>query len=330
MEMNMKNNGVLEVKNVSKYYSAGGKKFLGFSNGKKAISALDKVSFNVFNRETIVFLGESGSGKTTIARIITGLENADNGKIVFNEKVLSAKNRKKLRGRIQMVFQDAASSLDPFYTVLKVVGEPLGQGKSFSSEQKNEIKEALENVGLDSTYLNRRVNTLSGGQKQRVSIARAIVSRPEIIVLDEATTSLDVSIQAQVLNILVDLQDKFGFTYLFITHDFNVARFMADRIYIIYSGRIVESGRSKTVLENPKHPYSILLRDASPQIGKKYDLINVADPDELPTYARESGKYCRFVTRCSHRMEICYKDDPHSVEVDGGEVSCFLYGISKE
>ncbi len=319
------NEPILRLNNISKSYTGGGRRFLGFTQGGKKIVALEKVSLEIMKGETLVLLGESGSGKTTVAKMITGLELPDSGEIIFKQSKLTSRNRNSLaRGKIQMVFQDAASSLDPYYTVFQCVSEPLFKSKDTIEKKVDKVLRALENVGLDESYLERNVKELSGGQKQRIAIARAIISDPDIIVFDEATSSLDVSIQAQVLNILVDIQEKYNFTYVFITHDFNVAKFMADRVCIIYYGRILEIGPSEIVLSDPKHPYSILLKNASPMIGKEYEDIDVMSPDEVYVGDSKLG-YCLFYNRCRNRMEKCLQSEPPLFKLKNREVACFLY-----
>ncbi|MEM3333818.1 MAG: ATP-binding cassette domain-containing protein [Thermoplasmata archaeon] len=318
-------NVILQLDKVSKSYIVGGRRFLGFTRGGKKFIALNRVSIKVFKGETLVILGESGSGKTTLAKIITGLEMPTEGRIFFMQNELGSRNRKKfVRGRVQMVFQEYSSALDPYYTVLQCVSEPLLTSKITKEKKLDLVITALNKVGLNDSYLKRNVKELSGGEKQRVAIARAIISNPDIIVFDEATSSLDVSIQAQVLNLLVDLQKEFGFTYVFITHDFNVAKFMADRVCIMYSGRIVELGPSEEVLTNPKHPYSILLKEASPMVGKKYENIFVPDPDDT-LIGKDKHGYCLFFNRCKYRMDKCIQSEPPMLQVGEEEVACFLY-----
>lgn len=294
----------------------------------KFVSAVDDVSLVVKKGETLVLLGESGSGKTTLGRLIVGLERLDTGMISLEGKeVKYIRERGSARGRLQMVFQDPGSSLDPYISVADCVREPIGRLRISKSSAIAKVRECLGLVGLDAdTVLSRRTSDLSGGQKQRVAIARAIISEPEVIVLDEPTSSIDVSIQAQVLNLLIDLQKIKDLTYVLITHDPNVARFMGDNIAVMHLGKIVEYGRPEVLLTNPKHPYTQALLASAPKLG-----------ETLPSFAAESAdpqsmivlpKGCRYEPRCPYAMAKCKEREPTlrptSVEPTS-LVSCFLY-----
>ncbi len=286
--------------------------------------ALAEVSLRIQKGETVVLLGESGSGKTTLGRLIVGLDSPTAGEIMLaGKKVGGDAESRSLRGKLQMVFQDPSASLDPFMTVHDCVAEPLSKLNLKKTEIQSRVTEALQLVSLESSILNRRTSELSGGQKQRVAIARSIVSKPDLIVLDEPTSSIDVSIQAQVLNLLVNLQELEKFTYLLITHDPNVAKFMADTIAVMYLGKIVEYGPAETLLASPKHPYTKALLSSAPKLAE------MALPPPIkgePPSLIFIPKGCRYNPRCPFVMEKCKIQEP-KLSSDGSDrdVSCFLY-----
>jgi oligopeptide/dipeptide ABC transporter ATP-binding protein len=287
------------------------------------VRAVGGVSLEVRGGETLVVLGESGSGKTTLGRLIVGLETPDSGSIaVSGAPVRPIREHREYRGRLQMVFQDPGSSLDPFMTVRDAVAEPLTRLKLSKPDLDATVVDALDRVGLDPTLLGRRTSELSGGQKQRVSVARAIISNPQVIVLDEPTSSIDVSIQAQVLNLLLQLQSANNYAYVLITHDPNVAKFMADKVAVMYLGKVVEYGEAETVLQSPRHPYTQALLASSPKLGET-SIPGVIKGDPPSLIALPSG--CPYVSRCPQAMAVCGEIEPDFFEVEGALAACFLY-----
>lgn len=316
---------MLEVEGVAKQFLLGRRSLWDKLTRRrlKHVRAVWEATFRVGGGETLVVLGESGCGKTTLGRLVVGLERPDSGRIAISgDPVRPVRERGSKRGRLQMVFQDPGSSIDPFMKVRDVVAEPL-TGSDLSQEAKGKkILEVIASVGLDQSLLDRRASELSGGQRQRVSVARAIISDPEVIVLDEPTSSIDVSIQAQVLNLLVDLQKLNGYAYLLITHDPNVARFMADSVAVMYLGKIVESGAAGKVLSQPKHPYTQALLASAPKLGKTS--ISEVVKGEPPSLI-DLPPGCPYAPRCPHVMEVCREREPPAYEVEGVSVECFLY-----
>jgi peptide/nickel transport system ATP-binding protein len=323
--MSRKQGSLLEVEGVMKQFPLGRRGLWDRITRKqlKYVRAVRDATLQVRAGETLVVLGESGSGKTTLGRIIVGLEKPDSGRIaVSGDTVRPVRESAAMRGRLQMVFQDPGSSLDPFMKVRDVVAEPLVKSGLSEGARKEKVLRAVGSVGLDQSVLDRRASELSGGQKQRVSVARALTSNPEVIVLDEPTSSIDVSIQAQVLNLLVELQKKNGYAYVLITHDPNVARFMADGIAVMYLGKIVESGRAGHVLKQPKHPYTQALLSSAPK------LRDTSIPDVIkgePPSLINPPPGCPYAPRCPYAMEVCKEREPQSYLVEGASVACYLY-----
>jgi oligopeptide/dipeptide ABC transporter ATP-binding protein len=291
------------------------------------VSAVDDVSLQVKKGETIVILGESGSGKTTLGRLIIGLERLDGGSINCDGNLVrNVRDRGVQRGRLQMVFQDPGSSLDPYMSVFSCVAEPIRKLGLKKSEIASKVIDSLKLVGLEGQMISRRTSELSGGQKQRVAIARAIISDPKVIVLDEPTSSIDVSIQAQVLNLLVDLQNLKNLTYVLISHDPNVARFMADNVAVMHLGKVVEYGAVRSLLSTPKHPYTQTLLASAPKLGTilSSESAKAADPQSII----EVPKGCRYEPRCKFAMEKCRERAPELLPLKEDTetlVSCFLY-----
>lgn len=317
---------LLEIKEVSKQFALN----RGLSEvvrRKKArfVLALAGVSLTVRRGETIVLLGESGSGKTTLGRLIVGLDSPTTGEITLDgRKVSGQRESRSLRGKLQMVFQDPSASLDPFMNVHDCIAEPLSKLDLDKTEVSKRVSEAMQLVSLESSIMRRRTSELSGGQKQRVAIARSIVSKPDVVVLDEPTSSIDVSIQAQVLNLLVSLQELEKFTYLLITHDPNVARFMADTIAVMYLGKIVEYAPAEALLANPKHPYTKALLSSAPKLTEMTLPTQIKGEPPSLIYI---PKGCRYNPRCPFVMEKCKIVEPLlcSDGSDKNEVACFLY-----
>ncbi|MEM3655910.1 MAG: ABC transporter ATP-binding protein [Thermoprotei archaeon] len=325
----MSDEPLLVVEHVVKRFPVGGVGFFDriMRRKRRWLTAVDDVSFSVGRGETLALLGESGSGKTTLGRLIVGLEKPDSGRIVLEgSEVKSVRESREQRGKLQMVFQDPSSSLDPYLPLWDCVAEPLSVMGLDKQEVRARVEEALRLVGLDSTLMRRGSSELSGGQKQRVAIARAIVSEPKVVVLDEPTTSIDVTLQAQILNLLVDLQKLKGYTYILITHDPAVARFLADRVAVIYLGKVVEIGSTKSVLFSPKHPYTKALLESTPKIGGGPPKPVRGEPPSLINPPRG----CRYEPRCPYAFEACRLNHPHLVRIADTDVACYLFVEQKE
>jgi peptide/nickel transport system ATP-binding protein len=328
----------LEARNVTKRFSLHKRgfwaRFLSHRKGGNSdqrgrfVSAVDDVSLTVSRGETLVLLGESGSGKTTLGRLMVGLERLNEGKIFLEGNVVGyIRDRSSERGKLQMVFQDPGSSLDPYLSVAESVREPISRLHESKSSANTKVRECLGLVGLDAnTVISRRTSDLSGGQKQRVAIARAIISEPQVIILDEPTSSIDVSIQAQVLNLLIDLQKMRNLTYVLITHDPNVARFMGDYIAVMHLGKIVEYGKPEGLLNNPKHPYTKALLASAPKLGEPLPAFAAVSADPQSVIVLPEG--CRYEPRCPFAMARCKEREPKLLplsEEPTSQVSCFLY-----
>jgi len=322
--MNSNTQSSLQIENAAKKFEIGSQGIWSRlrREKKRYISAVDGVTLEIPKGETLVVLGESGCGKTTLGRLIVGLERLDGGQISYEgSEVKYVRDRGTARGRLQMVFQDPSSSLNPYLTVSTCVAEPISKMGLKKSEVETRVSEALKLVGMESSFMSRRASDLSGGQKQRTAIARALISNPSVIVLDEPTSSIDVSIQAQILNLLVELQSLKDLTYVLITHDPNVAKFMADKIAVMYLGKIVEYGLPDQVLRKPKHPYTQALLASTPKLdGSAPEAIGGEPPSliNLP-------KGCRFEPRCPHAMPKCREREPTLISRDGTLVACYLY-----
>jgi oligopeptide transport system ATP-binding protein len=295
------------------------------------IKAVDGVDFEVFKGETLGLVGESGCGKSTTGRAILQLYRPTAGHVFFGDVDLTTMKGDALRRqrrRMQMIFQDPYASLNPRMTVGAIVGEPLEvHGLGNKQENRARVQELLRIVGLNPYFVNRYPHEFSGGQRQRIGVARALAVNPEFIVLDEPISALDVSIQAQVINLLEDLQAEFGLTYLFIAHDLSVVRHISDRIAVMYLGKIVELTDRNELYANPKHPYTVALLSAvpipDPVIEEKRRRIilegDVPSPANPPTG-------CNFCTRCPRVMDICRQEEPSFKDVGGGHwVACWLY-----
>jgi len=290
------------------------------------VHAVDDVDLEIRRGEILALVGESGSGKTTIGRILATLEKPTGGELYFEGERVTPSNVKQVRKKIQMVFQNPMESLDPRMSVRQVVEEPLRTLGLSGDERRRRVEDALTAVGLEPSIFNhRRPRDLSGGQRQRVAVARAIVSNPKFIVLDEPTSALDASVQAQVLNLLVELHRTHGFTYLFITHNISVARYIADRVAVMYAGKIVESGDVRSVMSEPRHPYSQALLKSVPTVERR----GLEPPTgEVPSLiAPPSG--CRFHPRCPFVMDVCRREEPPLLGADSVSVACWLYGAKR-
>ncbi len=310
---------LIKLSNIKKYYLTSEKQLLDtiFKRNIPIVRALDNVSIEIESGVIISIVGESGSGKTTMGKIISTLETPTEGKFYFKGEKITGKNLSVVRKNTAMVFQNPYSSVNPRMKIKQLVSEPIGK----FDEKK--VRDVLSLVSMDYDEISKKEpREMSGGQIQRIAIARAIIKSPELLILDEPTSALDESIQAQVLNLLLDLQKQLNLTYMFITHNINVAKYMADKIAVTYAGKIVEYGDIKSVIENPKHPYTQLLIASVPTFDKKELQSPVGDVPSLINIPPG----CRFADRCPKVMDICKKQEPKFVDVNGVKVLCWLYG----
>ncbi|MCA0989383.1 ABC transporter ATP-binding protein [Guptibacillus algicola] len=317
---------LLEVKQLKKHFPIEGgvlKQQVG------TVKAVDGVSFKLHKGETFGLVGESGCGKSTTGRMLMRLLEPSEGEVLFNgENILSLNKSKmrQLRKDIQMVFQDPFASLNPRHTVEKIIEEPLiVHGLGNKSERKKRVKELLDIVGLSPYHARRYPHQFSGGQRQRIGIARALAVNPKLIIADEPVSALDVSIQAQVLNLLEDLQKELGLTYLFIAHDLGVVRHISDRVGVMYLGRVVEMADSEKLYLEPKHPYTQALLSAVPVPDPEYGKDRVILSGDVPSPAKPPSG-CPFHTRCPKAMDVCSSVVPEFREVEQGHyTACHLY-----
>ncbi len=326
--------------NIGKYYLARNRGIIDslLRVPKIYVKALDGVSIRVPTGKVLAVVGESGSGKTTLGKVAVTLEDATMGTMTFDGTVVNKKEYHKIRQRVDMIFQNPSTSLNPKMKIKDVIIESLmslsgeekkkniaeAKEKKISYEKLLEEKaaEAIELVGLTYAEVkNKQAREMSGGQVQRIAVARSIVKHPELLVLDEPTSALDESIQAQVLNLLVDIQERFNLTYIFITHNILVAKYISDVIIVMYAGKVVEYGSTESVLSKPLHPYTQLLLSSVPTTDKKDVVPPVGDVPSLINLP--SG--CRFHPRCPFVMEKCKIDEPPLLKNGTNEVACWLY-----
>ena len=313
---------LVEVKNLKEYFNINTGMF-----SNKPLKAVDDVSFSIRRGETLGLVGESGCGKTTVGRTLLHLYKPTAGEIWFDGKqIVTKKDIAEYRRKSAMVFQDPYSSLNPRMTVADIIGEPLDVHKMYSSEaeRKERILELMGQVGLNSEHANRYAHEFSGGQRQRIGIARALAMKPQFVVCDEPVSALDVSIQAQVINMFDELQDKMGLTYLFIAHDLLVVRHISDRIAVMYLGKMVELADAREIYDPPLHPYTRSLMSAvplpDPKMARENKRIVLSGDIPSPLNA-PSG--CPFRTRCPYASDICAQDMPEFKDVGGGHfVAC--------
>lgn len=324
----MDNKVILEIKNLSKVYESKG----------TSVKALTDVSLTVNQGETVGIVGESGCGKTTLGRCVVRGIDATSGEVLFHTEEdgvidflkATRAQMKKYRRDIQMIFQDPYASLDPRMTVFDIISEPLRYNTKMS---KREIEQAVdkiaEQVGLNKAYLRRYPHAFSGGQRQRIGIARSLILQPKIIVCDEAVSALDVSIQAQIINLLEDLQKEYNLTYLFISHALSVVKHISDRVLVMYLGRVVEFGNTEDLFENPMHPYTKALLSAVPQPDPDIVMDRVVLEGEVPNPAAPPSG-CHFHPRCEYKTERCTKEAPPLEEHEGRFVACWNCGCCNE
>lgn len=309
---------LFEVKDLCKYFPA---------SHKRSVKAVDRVTLNIYKGETLSLVGESGCGKTTLGRTILGVYPKTSGEILYqgqDREKASAQQKKQFQKDNQMIFQDPYSCLDPRMSIGSIIEEGMKVHFSMSSSQRQKrCQELLERVGLPREMVSRFPHELSGGQRQRIGIARALATEPEFIVCDEPIAALDSSIQAQVINLLMDLQKELGLTYLFISHDLSMVRHISDRICIMYLGSVVELANAQQIDENPVHPYTRALFSAVPQIDNAdWSSKRIKLEGEIPNPIN-APKGCKFCTRCMWVKPVCQEQAPELEEIELGHfVAC--------
>lgn len=327
--MTNKNDVILSVKDLKMYFPI--MQGVVIQRHVGDVKAVDGLTFDIQRGETLGLVGESGCGKSTTGRAILQLYKPTAGEVIYEGQDLTklhGESLRKMRRQVQMIFQDPYASLNPRMTVGNIIAEPLEVHNILKrSERRDRVKELLEVVGLNPYFINRYPHEFSGGQRQRIGVARALALNPDFIVADEPISALDVSIQAQVINLLEDLQQEFGLTYLFIAHDLSVVRHISDRIAVMYLGKLVELATRETLYHNPMHPYTQALLSAvpipDPVIEEKRQRIilegDVPSPSNPP-------KGCNFCTRCPKAFEPCFETEPEFKELETGHwVACHLY-----
>jgi len=322
----LENNLLLEVKNLKKYFPVRGgilSKVIGY------VQAVDEISFDIKGGETLGLVGESGCGKTTTGRTIIRLLEPTAGKVDFegeNIFELSKEELRKARRNIQIIFQDPFGSLNPRMTVGDIVGESLTIHKIVKNKKEKDerVKHLLETVGLNAGHIRRYPHEFSGGQRQRIGIARALALNPKLLICDEPVSALDVSIQAQVINLLEDLQEKFKLTYLFIAHDLSVVKHISDRVAVMYLGKIVELTSTLELYDNPQHPYTEALLSAVPIPDPTLERQRIVLEGDVPSpFKPPTG--CRFHPRCRYVLPICSQEEPKLFDIqDEHYVACHL------
>ena len=319
-----KGDPLLEVRNLVKHFPI--KEGLLIDREVAAVHAVDDMSLTLREGETLGLVGESGCGKTTLCRTIIQLIQPTSGSVRYQGKELVGLSRKELqpiRRDIQMIFQDPYASLNPRKRVGQIIGDPLRlHGLASGPQLRREVQELMDRVGLQPEHYNRYPHEFSGGQRQRIGIARALALRPKLIIADEPVSALDVSIQAQIINLLEDLQDEFDLSYIFVAHDLGVVRHVSDRIAVMYLGKLVERSPAGLLYERPIHPYSVALLSAVPIPDPKTNAerIPVVLEGDVPSPV-DPPSACRFHTRCPYATEICSQDEPPLAEYESGQAA---------
>jgi len=319
------NKKLIEVKNLKKWFYIG----KSIAGKREALRAVDDVSFFINHKEVLGLVGESGCGKTTCGKMILRIIDPTSGSIFFGDEEITHLNKYEMqhfRRKMMIIYQDPFGSLDPRMRIGKIISEPLEVHRiGIPKEREDRVTELMEKVGLSPDQINRYPHEFSGGQRQRIGIARALATNPEFIVADESVSALDVSIQAQIINLLKGLQEEFGLTLLFVAHDLSVVKHISDRVAVMYLGKIVEMAEKNSIFSDPKHPYTQALLSAipipDPKQKKKQDIImgDVPSPVNPP-------KGCRFHTRCPRVMDICKEEEPPLKEIKPNYyVACHLY-----
>jgi len=322
----MEKDNILVVKDLKKYYPITSSVF---GKAKEFVKAVDGVSFDIERGTTMGLVGESGCGKTTVGRTILRLHDVTGGTVLFNGEDLSKISRehlRRMRPKMQMIFQDPYSSLSPRMPVGEIIGEAVREHHIVpNSQYRAYILKVMRDCGLQPQYYYRYPHEFSGGQRQRICIARAVALNPELIICDEPVSALDVSIQAQIINLMMDLQNEFGYTYLFISHDLSVVEHISKTIGVMYLGSMVEMGDKDRIFDNPMHPYTKALLSAVPMPDPSYKMNRITLKGDIPSPANPPSG-CKFRTRCQHCMDICAKKTPVFKEYEPGhKVACHLY-----
>jgi len=299
----------------------------GFMKPKGMVKAVDGIDFSVAAGKTLAVVGESGCGKSTLARQLTMIETPTEGSIHFNGKdllKLSGAEKKEARQLIQIIFQNPYGSLNPRKKVGQILEEPLAINSTMSAkDRKARAYSLLEKVGLKAEHYDRYPHMFSGGQRQRIAIARGLMMQPKVVVADEPVSALDVSVQAQVLNLMMDLQQELGLAYVFISHDLSVVEHIADEVMVMYLGRVVEQGPTAEIFANPKHPYTRALLSSTPRINPEHRIEKIRLPGEMPS-PMDPPKGCAFHGRCQYAQENCNKEMPELIAKECGmSVRCF-------
>ena len=327
------NGNLLEVSDLVKHFPIKSGILIDREVGR--VRAVDGVSFSIAPGETLGLVGESGCGKSTVCRTVLQLIEPTSGSVRFEGREIAGmrpRQMRPLRREMQMIFQDPYASLNPRKRVAQVVGDPLSlHGVASGDELKRKVQELLERVGLSAEHYNRYPHEFSGGQRQRIGIARALALRPKLIIADEPVSALDVSIQAQIINLLDDLQDEFGLTYMFVAHDLGVVRHVSDRIAVMYLGKIVEIGPAEEVYKNPIHPYTLSLLSAIPIPDPRENAARepLVIEGDVPSPANPP-EACRFHTRCPYATAICSEVEPQLVDHGNGHWAACHHPLDRE
>ena len=304
---------LVQVRNLSKYFTVG---------HKAVLKAVEDVSFDIYKGETVSLVGESGCGKSTTGRCLIRIYEPDNGQVFYEGKDINTFNKREARDftrKVQMIFQNPYASLNPRMTVKEIVGEGLKLAKMPADQIEARVQELLETVGLNKEHMSRFSHEFSGGPRQRIGIARALSGEPEFIICDEPISALDVSIQAQILNMLNQLQEERGLTYLFIAHDLSVVKYISDRVIVMYLGMVVETAPTEELFAHPTHPYTQALLSAIPEADPKRARASHRIPiqGEIPSPVNPKPG-CRFADRCAYATDICRQKEPENREIRPG------------
>ncbi|WDP92352.1 MAG: ABC transporter ATP-binding protein [Desulfobacter sp.] len=318
----MEKNPILVSKDLARYYTV---KQGGLIKKKASLKAMDGVSFTLEKGKTLAVVGESGCGKSTLARVVTMIEPPTAGELHIggiHVNSCTGEERKSLRSRVQIVFQDPYGSLNPRKKVGSILQEPLTINTNLNrAEKKEKALAIMEKVGLSPEQYNRYPHMFSGGQRQRIAIARALMLNPDIVVADEPVSALDVSVQAQALNLFMDLQEEMNLAYLFISHDLSVVRLICDEVLVMYLGRPVEQGDKKVIFEKPLHPYTVALMAATPHVDRERRMGRIRLSGELPS-PLDPPPGCPFHLRCRYRTDLCSLERPQLRHLENRLVAC--------